>query len=133
MKKKYSLEEIKTLEIPIKKGNIIFLHWDLAAWKTTLTKHIINNILGINAEVKSPTYTYFNKYKESIYHFDLYRLESYDEFVMTWCEEILDNENNTCIIEWSDVIKQHFKPDLEIFLEKTQDDNIRNIEIKVVN
>ncbi|MBT3726615.1 hypothetical protein HOG21_02715 [bacterium] len=27
----------------------------------------------------SPTYTYYNKYND-IYHFDLYRLKSYDEF-----------------------------------------------------
>lgn len=130
MKKKYTLKEIEKISFNIKKWDIIFLHWDLAAWKTTLTKHIIANLLKVDSEVKSPTYTYFNKYAENIFHFDLYRLENYDEFVMTWCEEIIDNEENTCIIEWSNVIKEHFKPDIEIFLEKTDEENTRFIEIK---
>ncbi len=67
MKRKYLLEEIKDIVIDLKPGDIVFLNWDLAAWKTTLTKNIINNILKINNDVISPTYTYYNKYWENIF------------------------------------------------------------------
>ena len=52
---------------------------DLWVWKTTISKYILNNLLWIKEEITSPTYTYYNKYWNN-YHFDLYRLENYDEF-----------------------------------------------------
>lgn len=130
MLKKYKLEELKNINIDITAWDIIFLHWDLAAWKTTFSKHIINNLLWIKKEVTSPTYTYYNKYENNIYHFDLYRLSNYEEFFYIWWEEILDNKNNISIIEWPDIIKNYFKPTIEIFLEKTNDENERKINIK---
>jgi tRNA threonylcarbamoyladenosine biosynthesis protein TsaE len=80
MKKTYLLEEIHNLVLQIEKPCIIFLYGDLAAGKTTLSKHIIQNILGVQQDVISPTYTYYNKYREGVYHFDLYRLKNYDQF-----------------------------------------------------
>lgn len=125
----YSLDEINNLQIAINKPSIIFLRWDLWSWKTTLSKHIINNILKIKAEITSPTYTYYNKI-EDIYHFDLYRLEKYDEFFAIWWEEILDNNSGVIIIEWPDLIDKYYKPDIEIFIEKTSEKNMRKINIK---
>lgn len=124
----YKLEDIKNLNIDIKKPNIIFLYWDLRAGKTTLSKHIINDILWIKEEVRSPTYTYYNKYAENIYHFDLYRLKNYDEFFAIWWEEILDNPDNICIIEWPQILEKYFAADIVIKLEKLSETE-RNIEI----
>lgn len=130
MVKKYNLEEINQLNIDIKTWDIIFLYWDLAAWKTTLSKHIINNLLWVKQEVISPTYTYYNKYQNNVYHFDLYRLKNYDEFFAIWWEEILDNNENICIIEWPEILKNYYKPTIEIYLKKLLDENQREIEIK---
>lgn len=124
----YKLDEIKNINVLIKKGNIIFLNWDMRAWKTTLSKHIINDILWISEDVRSPTYTYYNKYGNNIYHFDLYRLKNYDEFFAIGWEEILDNPENICIIEWPDILRNYFLPDIEINLEKVSE-NERFIEI----
>ncbi|MDD4151118.1 MAG: tRNA (adenosine(37)-N6)-threonylcarbamoyltransferase complex ATPase subunit type 1 TsaE [Candidatus Gracilibacteria bacterium] len=124
----YKLDEIKNINLLIKKGNIIFLNGDLRAGKTTLSKHIINDILQIEDDVRSPTYTYYNKYGENIYHFDLYRLKNYDEFFAIAGEEILDNPENICIIEWPDILRNYFIPDIEIKLEKVSE-NERSIEI----
>lgn len=124
----YKLENIKALDIAINKGNIIFLYWDLRAGKTTLSKHIINDILWISEEVRSPTYTYYNKYSENIYHFDLYRLKNYDEFFAIWWEEILDNPDNICIIEWPEILEKYFKADIVIKLWKISQDE-RSIDI----
>jgi tRNA A37 threonylcarbamoyladenosine biosynthesis protein TsaE len=41
---------------------LIFLKWDLWAGKTTISKHILNDLLAVKEEVRSPTYVYYNKY-----------------------------------------------------------------------
>jgi len=136
MRQYYNISKIQKLVFPLFKGNIVFLNWDLWAWKTTISKHIINSILGVKQSVTSPTYTYYNKYewileweKIDIYHFDLYRLSNYDEFFAIGGEEILENNNWIILIEWPDIISEYFKADLTINLSKTDKDNEREIEI----
>ena len=136
MKKKYNILDIKSLELSLSKGGVVFLKWDLWAWKTTISKHILNNILGVKDNITSPTYTYYNKYegildweKIDIYHFDLYRLNDYDEFFAIWAEEILDNNSWIILIEWPEIIEKYYKSDLEIQLFKTNIDNEREIKI----
>lgn len=129
MVRRYFLSEIKNISLDIFPGDIIFLHGDLASGKTTLSKHIIQNILWISQEVVSPTYTYYNKYGKNIYHFDLYRLSHYDEFFAIGGEEILENPENISLIEWPEIIGTYFSPTVEIFLRKTDDENQREIEI----
>lgn len=129
MVRRYFLSEIKNISLDIFPGDIIFLHGDLASGKTTLSKHIIQNILWISQEVVSPTYTYYNKYGTNIYHFDLYRLSHYDEFFAIGWEEILENPENISLIEWPEIIGSYFSPTVEIFLRKTDDENQREIEI----
>lgn len=129
MVRKYFLSDLKNIKLDIQKGDIIFLHGDLASGKTTLSKHIIGNILWISDEVISPTYTYYNKYWKNIYHFDLYRLSNYDEFFAIWGEEILENSDNISLIEWPEIIGKYFSPTIEIFLRKTENEDEREIEI----
>jgi len=137
MKQKYNISEINNLNFTLNKGDIIFLKWDLWAWKTTLSKHILNNILEVKDIITSPTYTYYNKYKWilewekiDIYHFDLYRLSKYDEFFAIWGEEILDNNSWIILIEWPEIIEKFYKSDLKINLFKIEKENEREIEIK---
>lgn len=132
MFKRYNLDELKDIQIDLTPGDIIYLYGDLAAGKTTFSKHIINTLLGVNDEVRSPTYTYYNKYGSHIYHFDLYRLSNYDEFFAIGGEEILDNEENISLVEWPELITPYFKPTIEIYLKKTDQENEREIEIKRV-
>lgn len=128
MIKKYTIDNIKNLELDIKKPFIIFLEWDLWAWKTTLSKHILNNLLWISSDITSPTYTYYNKYDDN-YHFDLYRLGDYDEFFAIWWEDILDNNTWVILIEWPDLIKDYYKPDLIIKISKTDKEDERELEL----
>lgn len=129
MTKKYNLNEIKELNIKISKPCIIFLKWDLWAWKTTLSKHIINNLLGLDENITSPTYVYYNKYNNDIFHFDLYRLSSYDEFISIGWEEVLDNNSGVIIIEWPELIQDYYKADIIIELIKTDKDDEREVNI----
>jgi tRNA threonylcarbamoyladenosine biosynthesis protein TsaE len=124
----YHINNIESLNITINKPSLIFLRWDLWAWKTTISKYIINELLWINEKVTSPTYTYYNKYND-IYHFDLYRLNNYDEFFAIWWEDILDNNNWVIIVEWPDLLEKYYSPDIEIILWKTSNDDEREIEI----
>ncbi len=128
MKYKYHLNNINSLNITIEKPSLIFLKWDLWSWKTRLSKYIINNLLNINEDITSPTYTYYNKY-DGVYHFDLYRLKKYDEFFAIWWEDILDNNEWVIIIEWPELLEPYYQADIEILLNKTEDENEREIEI----
>lgn len=128
MFKEYGLEDLKKINLNLKKWDIVFLYWDLASWKTTLSSILISKILWKNIKVKSPTYNYYNKY-DFVYHFDLYRLNSYDEFFAVGGEDILDNKENISIIEWPELIKDYYNPKYEIYLERTNDENKRLIKI----
>lgn len=129
MWKKYSINDINKIKLSINKPSLIFLRGDLWSGKTTLTKHIVNNLLWIKWEIKSPTYTYYNKY-EIIYHFDLYRLKDYESFFLIWWEDILDNNDSVIIVEWPDIIEKYYTPDIDITINKICIEDQREIIIK---
>jgi len=134
MKKKYLLDDLAKINLDIKNPCLIYLKWDLWAWKTTISKHILNNLLWVKDNITSPTYTYYNKYiwKDNIiiYHFDLYRLKSYDEFFHIWWESILDNNNWIILIEWPELIEKYYKSNIEIKIGRTKIENERELLIK---
>ncbi len=129
MKIKYLIDGIEKVKLNIVRPYVIFLKWDLWSWKTTFSKYIINSILWINEKVLSPTYTYYNKYND-VYHFDLYRLNNYDEFFAIWWEDIFDNNSWVIIVEWPEILESYYKPDLEIIFHKTTNDKERIIELR---
>jgi tRNA threonylcarbamoyladenosine biosynthesis protein TsaE len=126
MSEKYSVNEIENLKIDIKLPCVIFLYGDLWAWKTTLSKSIIQKYTKNTHEITSPTYVYYNKYEE-IYHFDLYRCRDYDEFVSIGGEEILDNNEWIILIEWPQILEGTYTPDIKIELKNTDKQNEREL------
>ena len=75
---------------------------ELGAGKTTFIQAICRK-LGIEVEVNSPTFALVNEYfspaGESIFHFDLYRIESPDELFDMGYEEYFYS-GSLCLIEW---------------------------------
>mgnify|MGYP000308251925 CR=1 FL=1 len=80
----------------------------LGAGKTTLVQEMLA-VLGVVGPIQSPTYTYVTVYPlpdgKHLYHFDLYRLSSHDEFIQAGFDEYLYDEQALCFIEWPEIIK----------------------------
>ncbi len=75
---------------------------ELGSGKTTFLKGLISSLAGCSPDsVTSPTFTYLHIYGD-IYHFDLYRLSSADEFRKAGFSEYL--EQGICCIEWAERI-----------------------------
>lgn len=100
--------DLETIEIAssvakeLKSGDVVFLHGDLGAGKTTFVKGLAFG-LGIDLdEVNSPTFNYLNLY-ETLAHFDLYRVETLDQFMMMGFDEYLESPYIACI-EWPEIL-----------------------------
>ena len=100
-------------------GNVVFMHGDLGAGKTTFVRGILMG-LGYNGKVKSPTYTIVESYDLSqfnVYHFDLYRFVDPYEWDAAGFNEYFNLES-ICIIEWPEkAIKLLPDPDYDVELD----------------
>lgn len=114
----------------LKKGDVLALEGTLAAGKTYFTKGIAQG-LGIKEEITSPTFTLVSEYygKLPLYHFDVYRLFSTEEFLDIGGEEFLYGEG-VCVIEWSEKIRSELPENTIFVFIKITEDGSREIEIK---
>ena len=85
-------------------GQVIGLTGALGAGKTQLVKGIARG-LEVSNRVHSPTFTLINVYnggRLSLFHLDLYRLESRREIVAAGLEEYFCRPNGVAVIEWAE-------------------------------
>lgn len=133
--KTYSEEETielgKKIGLLLSRGDVIALDGTLAAGKTYFTKGLALG-LGIEEEITSPTFTLMSEYygRLPLYHFDVYRLSSAEDFLDMGGEEFLYG-GGVCVIEWSGKIRSEL-PENTIFItiKITEEDGAREIEIK---
>ena len=87
----------------LKEGDIICLHGELGAGKTSFTQGIAKGMGVAKAFITSPTFVIANEYKGrlALYHIDLYRLNNIAEIEDIGLSEYLKGEAVT-VIEWAE-------------------------------
>lgn len=83
---------------------IIALYGEMGAGKTAFVRGVARG-LGINDGVSSPTFTIVHEYdgKYKLYHFDMFRVETWDDLYSTGFFDYIGN--GVLIIEWSENIE----------------------------
>ncbi len=82
-------------------GDVVALHGDLGAGKTTLARAIARG-WGALDEVTSPTYALVHRYdapRGPLWHLDLYRIESPSELLHLGWDDVLAGDA-PAVIEW---------------------------------
>lgn len=83
-------------------ATVIAFTGEMGAGKTTFIQALCRN-MGVTVEVNSPTFSLVNEYftsrGESIFHFDLYRIENPAELFDMGYEEYFYS-GSLCLIEW---------------------------------
>lgn len=112
-------------------GSVIAMEGTLAAGKTTITKGIAE-ALGVTDTVTSPTFTLISEYEGKIplYHMDVYRLDSTEDFLNLGVEDIIYNGKGVSIIEWSEKVRSVLPKQTITLRLEPKDDGSRTITIE---
>lgn len=119
----------------LKAGDIVLLNGDLGAGKTQFVKGVVRSLGGDLNQATSPTFTIVNEYLvngTSIYHFDLYRINSIEELYNIGIEEYFYGRG-ICFIEWPERAQELFVGKrTEIQILKTGEDTRKIIVNKIM-
>lgn len=108
---------------------VIAYFGDLGSGKTTLTRCVVS-ALGCD-DASSPTFAIVNEYsaKFNIYHFDMYRVSSWDDLYSTGFFDYLDT--GIVFVEWSENIENALPENtVKITISKGEHENERIFEIE---
>ena len=116
----------------LNKSDILVLNGELGSGKTVLMSGIAK-FYNIEDKISSPTFTIVNEYSTNselkIFHFDMYRLNSLEEFIDDIGTEYFSN--GLCVIEWGELVKD-ILPKHTIYIDFKKDitdDNKRYLHI----
>jgi len=116
-------------------GKLVILRGDLGAGKTTLVKGIAA-ALGAATEddVVSPTFTLVHTFagrKVTLYHLDVYRLETERELATLGIEEMIEEPDALVLVEWGDKFPSLVEAaDAEVILSVGEVENERLLHIR---
>lgn len=113
-----------------KPGMVISLRGSLGAGKTVFARGVARS-LGIEEAIVSPTFTLVQEYDGTLpmYHMDLYRITSQEDFEMIGGEDMLYS-NGVCLIEWSEIINEMLPKDTIFINIKVNSDQSRTVTIE---
>lgn len=97
----------RRLAAQLRAGDVLLLHGDLGAGKTTLVQGIAAG-LGVSEAVQSPTFTLVGEHEGidatgapvRVHHLDLYRLTDPDELESFGYDDYLRPDDGISLIEW---------------------------------
>lgn len=116
----------------LREGDVLALSGELGSGKTCFTGGLARG-LGVDEkyQITSPTFTLINEYPArcKLYHFDVYRLNSYSEFEDLGYEEYFCSDG-IVVIEWAEKIVQILPANTFFISFKYLDENRRKIIIK---
>ena len=103
---------------------LVLLRGDLGAGKTTMVKGIAEAFDAASPDdVTSPTFTLIHEYRGpevSVYHIDLYRIETPRELDTLGLDELINDERNLVLIEWGEKFPKLVRErDVEVVIERT--------------
>lgn len=111
-------------------GKTLLFYGDMGVGKTTLIKEIVRQ-LGFLDNISSPTFSLVNEYPlkdDTIYHFDLYRLNDEKEALDFGIEEYFYT-NNWKLIEWPEKIRKILPDNKNEILLTINNDGSRTLKI----
>lgn len=115
-------------------GEILALFGGMGMGKTAFTRGVARG-LGVSEGVSSPTFALVHEYKGRlpVYHFDMYRVTSWDDLASTGFFDDL-NTDAVLVVEWSENIENALPPEAtKIYLSRGGSDNERVIAIEETN
>ncbi len=113
-------------------AEVIALFGGLGMGKTAFTRGLARG-MGADDIVSSPTFALVNEYRGRVpvYHFDMYRVASWDDLYSTGFFDYL--ENGVLVIEWSENIEGALPENaLRITISRGENDNQRIFDIEGV-
>lgn len=122
----------KKLAKKLKGNEVIALFGGLGAGKTAFTRGLSEG-LGFEDGVSSPTFALVHEYegKFPIFHFDMYRVTTYDDLYSTGFFDYIGN--GILVIEWSENIEGVLPNDAIRITIKPLSENEREITISGVD
>ena len=114
-------------------GEVLALFGGLGMGKTAFTRGIAAG-LGIPSGVSSPTFALVHDYtgRLTVHHFDMYRVDGWDDLYSTGFFDYLDTED-VLIIEWSENIEGALPTDaIRITISKGESEEERLFEMEGV-
>ena len=121
----------KKLALLLEDHAIVSFSGELGAGKTTLIQALCR-AMGVSDLVSSPTFALVNEYfsgnGDSIYHFDLYRIEDPSELFDLGYEDYFFSENR-CFIEWPEKAPELIPGDAAEVKIEVEDDGSRLLRV----
>ncbi len=115
-------------------GEVIAFTGGMGMGKTAFTNGILN-ALGAKDIVSSPTFILMNEYESrlKVYHFDMYRILSWEDLYSTGFFDYLDGDG-VLIIEWSENVSEAIPENaVRIDISLGENENERIIRISGID
>lgn len=112
-------------------GEVIAYTGDLGAGKTAFTRGLARG-LGVSGEVSSPTFALVHEHsgKIPLYHFDMFRVDSWDDLYSTGFFDYLES-GGVLVIEWSENIEGALPEDaVRITISQGEGENQRVFQVE---